>query len=76
MEDIKNQYCGSMYCSFGYTIYIGNLSEPKMHSHHMTEIMIGNKKPVNIITEKDSYKDYILVVGPDVPHTAKDIEKI
>jgi AraC-like DNA-binding protein len=75
MEIKNSQSCGSMYCSYGYSIYLGNLARVKLHSHHMTEIIIGNKKRVNLITENDIYKDYIILVGPDVLHSAKDIEK-
>jgi AraC-like DNA-binding protein len=72
--DNKRHFCGCMYCSYRYTIYIGNLAGTKLHSHHMTEILIGTKKPVTLITENDIYKDYIVVVGHDVPHTAEVID--
>ena len=76
MGKIKNQYCGSMYCSYGYSIFLGNMPAPKLHSHHVTEILIGNKKPVNLITENNTcYEENVLLVGPDVLHTATEIEK-
>ena len=75
MENKNSQYWGSLYCSYGYSIFLGNLPEPKLHSHHITEILIGNKKPINLKTENNKYEDYVLLVGADVPHTAFDIEE-
>ena len=75
MENKNGQYWGSLYCSYGYSIFLGNLPEPKFHSHHITEILVGNKKPVNLITENNAYEDYALLVEPDITHTASDIEK-
>jgi AraC-like DNA-binding protein len=47
----------------------------KLHSHHAIEIVVGNKKPVNLITEKSNYEDYVLLIRSDIPHTVTDAEK-
>ncbi|MGD9160422.1 MAG: hypothetical protein PVG39_18545 [Desulfobacteraceae bacterium] len=54
----NNQYIGSIYCSPGFSIFLGTLPVPKFHSyHHATLILVGNKKPVNVITENGKYTD-------------------
>lgn len=75
MENKNNQYWGNAYCFYGYSIFLGALPQPKLHSYHMTEILIGNKKPVRLMTENNTYESNVFLVGPDVRHTAVYIEK-
>jgi AraC-like DNA-binding protein len=75
MKNKNNEYLCNMYCSYEYSIGLGTIPEPKLHGYHMIEILIGNKRPVNLITENGTYEDYVLLVRPDILHAATDIEK-
>ncbi|MGD9162080.1 MAG: helix-turn-helix domain-containing protein [Desulfobacteraceae bacterium] len=71
MANKDKEYIGSLYLFHGYSMFLGTLPVPKLHSHHVTEIVIGKRSSVNIVTEKGTYKNDIILIGPDRPHTAK-----
>ena len=75
MEKVKNRYLARIYFYAGHALFLGTMVEPKLHSHHAIEIVMGNKKPVTLITERANYEDYILLVRSDIPHTVTDPEE-
>lgn len=75
MEKDKNRYLAHIYFYAGHALFLGTMARPKFHSHHAIEIVIGNKKPVNLLTMHAYYEDYFLLVRSDIPHTVADAEK-
>ena len=75
MKNKNNQCLGNFYVFCGGVIYLGSLAKQKFHSFHSIIILIGNKKPANLITKNGTYQGYALLMGPDVPHIGKDNEK-
>ncbi|MGD9158384.1 MAG: AraC family transcriptional regulator [Desulfobacteraceae bacterium] len=75
MENKNNPYLARIYFYAGHALFLGTMAKSKLHSHHAIEIVIGNKKPVNLITENTNYEDYVLLIRSDIPHTVINAEK-